>query len=221
MLLTPDAYAQDHEILRLKDGTEITGTIERLPDGGVRITDINGDIFVFSADEISQITDPQKKAAQIKRDRAKANSGYLGIVQTGIGCAIQGGFHYTIGMINGYKFNPWLYLGLGVDLGTTSMCNWDLSNSYYQGFIVPIYIHFRYLLLGGRPYNNVSPYIAVNLGVEPSGDSILYTGCSAGIQIKNIKKGNLWIAIDLPFYPLAQLEYVTSLDICLKVGWSF
>lgn len=219
MLLTPDAYAQDNEILRLKDGTEITGTIERLPDGSVRITNINGDIFIFSADEISQITDPQKRAAQIKRDRAKANSGYLGIVQTGIGCTTDGGFHYTIGMINGYKFNPWLYLGLGVDLGTTSM--YMDNDSSYQGFIIPIYIHFRYLLLGGRPYNNVSPYIAANLGIDPSGGSVLYTGCSAGIQIKNIKKGNLWIAIDFPVHLLSQSVYTSFLDICLKVGWSF
>ena len=30
-----EASAQDQEILRLKNGTEITGIIERLPDGGV------------------------------------------------------------------------------------------------------------------------------------------------------------------------------------------
>ena len=56
-----EASAQDQEILRLKNGTEITGIIERLPDGGVRVTNADGDTFVFTADEIALITNAEQK----------------------------------------------------------------------------------------------------------------------------------------------------------------
>ena len=56
-----EASAQDQEILQLKNGTEITGIIERLPDGGVRVTNADGDTFVFTADEIALITNAEQK----------------------------------------------------------------------------------------------------------------------------------------------------------------
>lgn len=142
-----EANAQEQEILQLKDGTEITGVIERLPNGGARVTDINGDTFVFGPDEISMITNAKQKAKQEKIEMRRAGSGYAGIVQSGIGASIYGGFHFTVGMINAWKVNPWFYAGLGVDLGTTS--SWSYSNDgYSQGFTMPIYLHLRYSILG-------------------------------------------------------------------------
>ena len=180
-------------------------------------------IFVFSADEISQIIDPQKKDASNKKDRAKSKSGYFGILQTGIGYATYGGVDFTFGMINGYKFNPWLFLGLGIDFGTTAKYQTDYGD--HQGIILPIYLHFRYSLLGGRPNNNVSPYIAFNSGIDPFGgyNISLYYGFSAGIQIKNIKKGYLWIGVDVPFHHSLGDDHLftSSCDLCFKVGWSF
>ena len=76
-----EASAQEQEILRLKDGTEIVGVIERLPNGGARVTDINGDIFVFAADEITLITNAEQKAKHEKIEKRKLNSGYAGIVR--------------------------------------------------------------------------------------------------------------------------------------------
>lgn len=219
MLLTLDAYAQDHEILRLKDGTEITGTIERLPDGGVRITDLNGDIFIFSADEISfatNIEQKEKQAKSAKNRKRTSDSGYTGIIQTGIGYSLAGGIHFTAGLINCYRINPSWYLGIGVDFGTT----------YYhiyaeQWFTWPIYLHLRYSMLGKRQNNSVSPYIAASAGYDPIDGGDIYFSASLGLHIKKLKHGNLWMGIDLPIHPYLLASYASTLDICFKLGWSF
>ena len=218
-----EAGAQDQEILRLKNGTEITGIIERLPNGGARVTDINGDTFVFAADEIALITNAEQKARQEKAEKRK-RSGYAGIVQAGIGYSMEGGVDFTVGMINAWKINPWFYLGLGLDLGTTAIYdygNYDALGNYYggdQGFIMPIYLHLRYSILGGRPNNKVSPYISFNLGYETMQNGGFFFGPSAGIQIKNLKIGDMWVGFDFPFRLGGNASMI---DLCVKVGWSF
>ena len=209
-----EASAQEQEILRLKDGTEIVGVIERLPNGGARVTDINGDTFVFAADEIALITNAEQKAQQEKIEKRRSASGYAGIVQAGIGYALEGGVDFTVGMINAWKINPWFYLGLGLDLGTTACYGTGSS----QGFIMPIYLHLRYSILGGRPNNKVSPYISFNLGYETMQNGGFFFGPSAGIQIKNLKIGDMWVGFDFPFRLGGNASMI---DLCVKVGWSF
>lgn len=212
-----EASAQEQEILRLKDGTEIVGVIERLPNGGARVTDINGDTFVFAADEIALITNAEQKARQEKAE--KKRSGYAGIVQAGIGYSMEGGVHFTVGMINAWKINPWFYWGLGLDLGTTGCWDWDsYEDGPVQGFIMPIYMHLRYSILGGRPNNKVSPYISFNLGYETMQNGGFFFGPSAGVQIKNLKIGDMWVGFDFPLRLGGMASYI---DLCIKVGWSF
>lgn len=215
-----EASAQDQEILRLKDGTEIVGVIERLPNGGVRVTDINGDIFVFAADEIALITNAEQKAQQEKIEKRRSASGYAGIVQAGIGMALDGGVHFTVGMINAWKINPWFYWGLGLDLGTTRCWEYQpYDDGDFQGFIMPIYMHLRYSILGGRPNNKVSPYISFNLGYEIMQGGDFFFGPSAGVQIKNLKIGDMWVGFDFPFH--LGMSNASFIDMCIKVGWSF
>ena len=219
-----EASAQEQEILRLKDGTEIVGVIERLPNGGARVIDINGDTFVFTAEEIALITNAEQKARQEKAEK-REKSGYAGIVQAGIGYAYGGeGVHFTVGMINAWKINPWFYLGLGLDLGTTARWyyydydNYSRSDAGHQVFIMPIYMHLRYSILGGRPNNKVSPYISFNLGYETMQGGDFFFGPSAGVQIKDLKIGDMWVGFDFPLRLGGRASYI---DLCIKVGWSF
>lgn len=236
LLMATDAVAQDYEILRLKNGTEITGTIERLPDGSVRITDINGDIFVFSADEIALITNEQLKIKEEKlenRKQRKENrkySGYSGIVEASVGYSLNGGFESSVGMINCYKVSPAFYIGAGIDV-RTSVVYTEYTRYYYteygsysrtsydfiQSFALPIYFHFRYSILGTRPNNAISPFIACNVGYDVIGPLGILMEPYIGVELKTFKKGGLWMALDLPFYLLGD----GFMDICLKVGWSF
>ena len=206
-----EASAQEQEILRLKNGTEITGIIERLPNGGARVTDINGDTFVFAADEIALI----KKAKQEKAEKRK-NSGYAGIVEAGVGYSLNEGAYFSAGMINAYKFSPYFYLGVGVDFRTTYI--WEWYDGYgSQSFAVPVYLHLRYSILGGRQNNKVSPFIACNIGYDVTTNTGMLLEPYVGIEIKNLKKGAMWLAFDLPVY----IGGYGFMDIGLKLGWSF
>ena len=216
-----EAGAQEQEILRLKDGTEIVGVIERLPNGGARVTDINGDTFVFAADEIALITNAEQKAKQEKAEKRKW-SGYAGIVHFGIGGSITDvGVHFTAGMINAWKINPWFYLGLGLDIGTTGARKQDESGYYdAQAFIMPIYLHLCYSILGGRPNNKVSPYIAFNLGVETMDGGSFFFSPSVGVQIKKLRMGDLWLGF-APSCHFGGNYNLSVVDLCFKMGWSF
>lgn len=214
-LLVPSAIrAQSpaNEIIRLHNGTEITGTVERLPNGSVRVTDQAGDMFVFSTDEVASIMTPQQKQEQQKKeDRAERRTerGYFGIVEVdgSIGGAFEGYLLASVGMINGYKISPFLYVGVGVDFGTTVVWYGD----YYTAIILPIYAHVRYSILGRK---RVSPFIAFNAGYDVLGNAGLLIEPSAGVEVKS-RKGAWWISADFPLYTGG------GIDLRLKVGYSF
>ena len=201
-LLVPSAMrAQSpaNEIVRLHNGTEITGTVERLPNGNVRVTDQAGDMFVFSTDEVASIMTPQQKQDLLKKEKKKEH-GYFGVVEGGIGYDNYG-FVASVGMVNGYKILPFLYVGVGVDFCITE----DLIP------ILPIYAHVRYSILGRK---RVSPFIAFNAGYDMVFYSGMLIGSSAGVEVKS-RKGAWWISTDLSFYT------EEGGDLRLKVGYSF
>ena len=217
-LLVPSAMrAQSpaNEIIRLHNGTEITGTVERLPNGSVRVTDQAGDMFVFSTDEVASIMTPQQKQDLLKKEKKKEH-GYFGVVEGSIGYGGDGDLAASVGIINGYKISPFLYVGVGVDFGTTSIWHWHWNGSDYEGFyvshiILPIYAHVRYSILGRK---RVSPFIAFNAGYDVLGNAGLLIEPSAGVEVKS-RKGAWWISADLPLYTAG------GIDLRLKVGYSF
>ena len=204
-LLVPSAMrAQSpaNEIVRLHNGTEITGTVERLPNGSVRVTDPAGDMFVFSTDEVASIMTPQQKQDLLKKEKKKER-GYFGVVEGSIGYEgyLVEDLAASVGIINGYKISPFLYVGVGVDFGIT-----------YVSPILPIYAHVRYSILGRK---RVSPFIAFNAGYDVFGDAGMLLEPSAGVEVKS-RRGAWWISADVPFY--TEGFYI---DLRLKVGYSF
>ena len=77
LLFSFEAGAQEQGVLKLKNGTEITGIIERLPDGSVRVTDAGGNIFVFSSEDIARFSSGRQKEA-VKRRTFGISVGYVG-----------------------------------------------------------------------------------------------------------------------------------------------
>ena len=215
-LLVPSAMrAQSpaNEIVRLHNGTEITGTVERLPNGSVRVTDQAGDMFVFSTDEVASIMTPQQKQ---ERQKKEAERGYFGVVEGSIGYSGVGGLAASVGMINGYKISPFLYVGVGVDFGTTVTEHYYADGYVYhyynnQSFILPIYAHVRYSILGRK---RVSPFLAFNAGYDVLGNAGMLIEPSAGVEVKS-RKGAWWISADVPFYTEG------GGNLRLKVGYSF
>ena len=208
-----EVSAQNNEIIRLKDGTEIIGIVERISDGNVKVTDANGDIFIFSSDEIVQITNEKQKAKQEKVEKRKS-SGYSPILEVGVGYSFQGGAYFSAGMINAFKLSPYFYLGVGVDIRTTAEYYAPEGEST-QAFSIPLYVHLRYSILGGRP-NTISPFIAFNGGYDLLGNTGMLLEPYVGIEMK-LKKGSFWIAADLPIYTGGY----AWMDLGLKIGWLF
>ena len=223
-LLVPSAMrAQSpaNEIVRLHNGTEITGTVERLPNGSVRVTDQAGDMFVFSTDEVASIMTPQQKQDLIREK--KKERGYFGIVEGSIGYSLFDGLAASVGMINGYKISPFLYVGVGVDFGTTMISHYDdYAYHYYhnQEFILPIYAHVRYSILGRK---RVSPFLAFNAGYDVLGNVGPLLEPSAGVEVKS-RKGAWWISADVLILSSYDYGYNGThgyTDLRLKVGYSF
>ena len=79
-------------------------------------------------------------------------------------------------------------------------------------------MHLRYSILGGRPNNKVSPYISFNLGYETMQNGGFFFGPSAGVQIKDLRIGDMWVGFDFPLRLGGRASYI---DLCIKVGWSF
>ena len=216
-LLVPSAMrAQSpaNEIVRLHNGTEITGTVERLPNGSVRVTDQAGDMFVFSTDEVASIMTPQQKQDLLKKEKRK--DGYFGVVEGSIGCSLDGVLAASVGMINGYKISPLLYVGVGIDFGTTFV--WNSSGYPVSSVIIlPIYAHVRYSILGRK---RVSPFLAFNAGYDVLGNVGPLLEPSAGVEVKS-RKGAWWISADFPFYARGYKGTFGFIDLRLKAGYSF
>lgn len=196
-------YGQEPQVVVLKDGTVIKGTVENLSDGGVRVTNEYGDIFEYSAEEVSytgeELTERQMKRQQktaSARDYSAPMRGYKLFLETGAGAGFIRWMYYDgyrkyscpmlmFHVINGYSFSQYLYVGGGVGV------------NFGGGLYVPIYAHVRSSFLKKR----VSPFVAASAGYSIaagifSGISGSYLNGGLGICVKKRKKGEVWLSLN-------------------------
>ena len=105
-------YAQEPQVLVLKDGTVVKGNVEKLPDGGARVTNEFGDIFEYSADEVSyagkELSERQMKKQQkaaSARDYAAPMKGYKLFLEPGIGYGVISLYVYSLCAFSHLYFN--------------------------------------------------------------------------------------------------------------------
>lgn len=210
-------YAQEPQVLVLKDGTVVKGNVEKLPDGGARVTNEFGDIFEYSADEVSyagkELSERQMKKQQkaaSARDYAAPMKGYKLFLEPGIGV---GSFPYNtsyypypmvmFNVINGYSFSQYLYVGGGIGL-----------NTCIQELYIPIYAHIRSSFIKKR----TSPFVSASFGyafaVDVDYNSAGFADIGLGICVKRKRKGEVWISLNGE----ACGSWTGAL---LKVGYSF
>ena len=223
-LLVPSAMrAQDAapapSIIRLHNGTEITGTVERQPDGSLRVTDQAGDMFVFSPDEVLRITSEDGVGAKSKGETKK---GYMGLVELGMGSSTwTGGFAGTVDVVNGYRFSPYFYLGVGVSFRLSTLEKYYPSRYIYTytSSGLPLYLHMRSSFLGnGR---RASPYAAVSFGYDAMGLLEFVWDMSLGSEFRLGKRKSLWAGIGLAGNVWTGGYGLMALDFTGKVGFSF
>lgn len=136
--------AQDKKVKSLVElnGTKdsLFGYVSQYPDGSYLVETDAADIFYYSASEVKRVS-----AIPLK------SKGYMGLVEAEVGYP-----SYSISVVNGYRFSPMFFLGLGV--GYRELYD-------YSGFdsCIPIFLQARTEL--SRRIRKVAPYIAFNIGV--------------------------------------------------------
>lgn len=122
------------------------GYVSQYPDGSYLVETDAADIFCFSASEVKRVS-----AIPLK------SKGYMGLVEAEVGFPSG-----SISVVNGYRFSPMFFLGLGVGykaIGDVGKC-------------IPIFLQARTEL--SRRIRKVAPYMAFNIGVAHINDYSYY-----------------------------------------------
>ena len=99
----------------------------------------------------------------------KAQKGYEKSIETGysIGVGDVKNNTFSLAMINGYRFSPTFYAGLGVGIGFTdgitglNISTLDIRKEYRtEAYLIPVYLHAKINLT----HSNTSPFFSINTG---------------------------------------------------------
>ena len=147
------------DVVYLKNGSIIHGVlIEQIPNQSVKIKTRDENVFVFRIEEIEKITREEVKgrinpASTIPDNENAKQSGYINITELNFNfnVGINSYYHsYGIRTVNGYLFNPYFSLGLGIGI-----------DQYPYVAYIPVYADLRTYLF---PKKIVTPFAAMDLG---------------------------------------------------------
>ena len=219
--------------LELKGGkADVVGYAELQSDGGYVVETESGDIFYYSASEIKKITPLEADGAERVKtktthaDRSKTK-GYMGIIEAGIGLSESysystyvsddnydgddySGAGGSVSIINGYRFSPHFYMGLGAGL------EFDMDNV----FSFPIYFHLRTEFTKKK----VSPYIALSGGyVLPYlHEGGYFLEGAFGLRAHCKGHGSMWYGLTASsLSESGSGDYMEAIAIKFKVAYSF
>ncbi len=185
-------------------------------------------VVATSANANSLEMSEKKSSERPKREYRYGKKGYFGNASftfTDFGAFLDGeGWlidkpHYGVDIINGYSFNP--YLDLGVGLGAHFQPSKDKTEQY---IMMPLYVYFRYNILDRK----VSPYLAAKAGWawavyrEKSGDEVgnfnkwgssTYTNLEVGAMVRFKGGKSVNIGVGMPWYFIPLLATGISVNV--------
>src|SRR5690625_2200214 len=152
------AQSQYEDVVYLKNGSIIRGVItEQIPNESIKIEISNGSIFVYRMDEIERIVREPVQVRSGGRDRTRNASdyepGYEVSVDLGyqIGTGDWGLDRIKLDIINGYRINPYIFLGLGT--------GWRYYHQI-EDALVPIFLNFKVNFIQSQ----MSPFLGLSTG---------------------------------------------------------
>lgn len=210
-IITTSVAQNFHEVVYLKNGSIIRGIIiEQIPDSTLKIQTADGSIFAYKMSDVEKITKESKNKSKnnlsLSFDNQKTNTWYKGFIDIGytIGTGDWGEDRLELSTSHGYKFNPYLYTGVGV------------GASYYHdsdAFALPIFAHIRATILDNR----TSPYIDFRIGYALIDAEGFYMSPSVGCKIDSF---NIGIG-----YVMQKVETYWGSENCggfsFKIGYEF
>ena len=155
MAATFFAYSQTeyNDFIYLKNGTMLYGRIlEETPGESLKLETADGSVLVYRMDEIEKIKRTTNKAKQVQIGNG-LERGYKGIVEIGYGVSVgeYGLDRYRLDFINGFQFNPYFSMGVGLALRRYSK---------YEATVLAFMADFRVNFQDA----DTSPYFALGLG---------------------------------------------------------
>jgi hypothetical protein len=155
LVMSVIAFAQKdyQDVVYLKNGSIIRGVIiEQIPNVSIKIETVGENVFFYKIDEIEKLTKEPEIFVCLKK-------GYQFILEGGIAFCSGSNYrnynYFNFNIINGYRFNPYFSVGLGIGSHFYSAAN---------QLIVPLYLDVRTNLTKSR----VTPYLAFGIGYSLS-----------------------------------------------------
>ena len=147
------------------------------------------------------------------------SQGYRGMVELGQGFG-WGSMSYVakVTTTHGYMFNPYLYLGGFVSLGTCEAIDWEYyvnTNDFYHytPFNFRLGADFRTYMSKGK----VAPFVGVQLGLDLYGNEpFVYFSGQAGIRFALKNKLGLNFALQI-----GSSDYFAAGEVIFKLGFEF
>lgn len=218
------AFAQENyqDVIYLKNGSVIHGLIiEQIPNKSIKIQTVDRSVFVYQIEEVKKMTkeinQTQSIAPKVKKE---SRHGYLLLIENSFGIGIDS-YKTTLeqfSVINGYRFNS--YISLGIGTGFRYCFNPDL---YIRKAFLPLFADFRV------NFNNekVTPYMSLDLGSvynlkDDTEDPCFIINPSFGVKFRFTQRMGLNVGIGYELYNLeSHDQYEVFNSISLKLGFSF
>lgn len=174
LFLGAATHAQN-DVLRLKDGSFIRGTIiEYITGDHVKIKTEEGKYYEFPAADVLRVDGGNGPVARLPKVFEVKTKGYYNILGVGLMFGSRYGININPGiyMVNGWQWNAHLMTGIG--MGVEYM---------YDGGKFPLTADVRWKFLEGR----ISPYVQVNCGytVASRGHGYYYDWWGNGDVLRN------------------------------------
>ncbi len=204
------------DVVYLKNGSIIRGTVIEQTDEEIRLQTYDGNIFVWHSSEVSHLnSEPtiyRKRRNQLMPGvyRGRFNpspKGYLGIVEgffgvgKDIGDDIFGAPTYGLNIINGYRFGHHFAMGFGTGFRAYSFTRFDGADTgrLWWEYCVPVYGHFRADFFK----SSTTPLVALNVGYNMSFSednySAFFAEPSLGVAFRTSDRNSVVLGLGCTF----------------------
>jgi len=215
------AQSTQEDVIYLKNGSMYRGTIiEQVPNVSFKIEIAGGTVIFVKADDVTSVTKESKHIDESvyirRRDRPVhvfqyRPTGYFFEAQLEAEIP-EAGFR----LMNGYKFNQYGYLGLG--LGVDGVISDLHGNSDYAGAYLPIYVYYG----GDILHQQITPFYSVEAGYAWRPDMLGSSGeeyyAGSGGPIGGHGGFMAGAAIGVRFYTRRRVHFDLSAHIDLKMS---
>lgn len=183
LLCTVGAKAQQEDVVKMKSGNEIRGTItEWIQNESLTIVNADGVKSVCPLDKVETITRSGEAKMVSKEPNKWRIRGYRGFVDMGYSADFRECEQLiTFATTHGYQFNPILFVGGGL----------ELFKAINGGGVTPIYADVRCYFSKTR----ISPFFEGRLGMTLGDRICQYTKLSLGLHCSIKPKLGINVAV--------------------------